>query len=315
MNRKYWHHTFFVVITLFLASCAREVYNISWQGVVVDKSTRLPVSNARISAFTTYQKNIDETAEVNRDAISDEDGNFNLSFPKGFGLTVRTSAPGYLGGVDYKVVKRSSISDTIFISSHPFNASLVVRLMNENSYSASVPFIRERQVSDNENNGKHDLVKWGFDFLTGQNTTIIDSADVWVEINKNNGNVILNASTGGGIFPVFNYSSDDFLTHVTRAPESGYVKSHLLTGEEAGFFVLCRNGEHVAKMIPENRISVLTFKDEAGSHVKETGIRFDYLFQPDLKNRLYFPVSASASGSVFEDQRFFENSIKVQFPD
>jgi hypothetical protein len=309
-----WIHYRSVVLffaVLLFSSCAREVYNISWNGIVADKITGQPVADARLIATSSYQHNIDKTAQLNRYAVSDEAGRFSVSFPKGFGLTVKTSASGYLSGVEYMVVKKSSIRDTIFISPHPFNASLVVRVMDFSSFSPSVPFIREYQESNNELTGKKKTVKWGFDFLTGVNTRHLDSADIWVEVNKNNGEIMLNSAAKGGIFPVYNDSSDDFLTSFTKAPESGYANNHLLTGDEAGFFVLCRNGIHVAKMIPESRVCVLKYEKNDGSRVKETGIRFDYLFQPNLKNRLYFPVSASVGNSTVNRDDFPDNRIQM----
>jgi hypothetical protein len=291
---------------LLLSGCAREAYNISWSGVVADKATGKPVSHARIVAASSYQANIDETAELTRYIVSDEYGRFRVAFQRGFGLTVRTSASGYLTGLDYKVIKKSNLNDTIFLSPHPFDASLVVRKMDVASFTSSVPFIRESVIS-NELDGTGKLVKWGFDFLSGTNTENLDSADVWLEINQKTGRIVLNASQDGGLFPVVQEETNDFMTHVTKAPEAGYVKSHMITGEEAGFFVLCRNGINIAKMIPEDKICILSFDGEDGNSVKETGIRFDYLFQPDLRNRLYFPVSASAKGAdIPDDPTYFQ---------
>ena len=303
---------FALLLIIITSSCAREVYDISWRGVVVDKQTGEPVQQAQVSATSVYQKNIDETAEVEDRAVTNEEGRFHLSFPRGFGLTVKTNASGYLNGVDYKVINQPELADTIFISPHPFNASLVVRMRDPNSFSASAPFLREARVFKGAQKTQGKRIQWGFDFLNGSNTTHLDSADIWIEVNHNTGQFVLHSSAEGGIFPVF--SSDDFLTHMTRAPNSGYVESHVRTGEESGYFVLCRNGVHVAKVIPEERICVLTYENEEGAMVEEIGIRFDYLFQPDLKNRLYFPVSASAEGGKRQsgDQ---EKVFKTEVPE
>ncbi|WP_198416732.1 carboxypeptidase-like regulatory domain-containing protein [Marinilabilia rubra] len=304
-----------VVGLLVVTGCAREVYNISWKGIVADKTTGRPVPHARIIATASYQENIDETSDFNKYAVSDEFGRFSIDFPQGFGLTVRTDARGYLGALDYKVVKKSVLFDTIFVSPYPFDASLVVRKMNGNSFSPSIPFIRESQVLEGERGVSREKISWGYDFLYGINTSNLDSADVWVEINKTNKRIVLNAADGGGIFPVVKSDSENFLTSLTRAPQSGYVKTHVLKGDEAGFFILCRNGINVAKMIPENRVCVLKYKNDDGNQVKETGIRFDYLFQPDLKNRLYFPVSASAAESNNKTEKGgpSSESFEVQF--
>lgn len=297
---------------LLISGCAREAYNISWSGVVADKSTGKVVKHASIVASSSYQANIDETAELTRYVVSDEYGRFRVSFQRGFGLTVRTSANGYLSGLDYKVIRKSSIKDTIFLSPHPFDASLVVRRMDAASFSSSVPFIRESQIVSDSPKAEETVVKWGFDFLSGINTENLESADVWVEINKKTGRIVLNASPDGGLFPVIRNQTRDFLTHVTKAPETGYVKSHVISGNEAGFFVLCRNGTNIAKMIPEERICILSYEETNGDRIKETGIRFDYLFQPDLQNRLFFPVSASATGAeglVDPDAGSFKNEF------
>jgi hypothetical protein len=293
-----------LLIAVFIVTgCAREVYNISWKGVVADRTTGQPVARARIFASSIYQKNIDETDEISKYTLSDEAGHFNVSFPRGFGLTVRTSASGYLSGIDYKVVRKPGLTDTIFISRQPFDASLVVRKMDAASFLPSIPFIRESIIYKEDNRKtEQETLNWGFDFIAGENTLNLDSADVWIEVNNNTGRIVLNAAPGGGIFPVNNYSSAEFFTNLTEAPETGYVKNYTLTGKESGFFVLCRNGVNVAKMIPEDRVCVLLYKTENGSSIKETGIRFNYLFQPDLKNRLCFPVSASVSGVKGQDK-------------
>ncbi|WP_291854695.1 carboxypeptidase-like regulatory domain-containing protein [Marinilabilia sp.] len=287
---------------LLVSSCAREAYNISWEGVVVDQSSGQPVQNARILATSSYQANIDETGSQKNYTVSDENGQFSIAFRRGFGITVRTSASGFLSGLDYKVVKKPDIRDTIFLSPYPFDASLVVRKIDETSFASSVPFIREKHVIDGGFSGSEKITKWGFDFLTGINTLNLDSADVWIEINQKSGKIVLNASEKGGIYPVVKTDPGDFVMNVTKAPESGYLKSYVFAGDEAGFFILCRNGVHVAKMIPEDKICILSYWNSDGSRVKETGIRFDYLFQPNLQNRLYFPVSASADGVEFSDE-------------
>ncbi|MGM0376589.1 MAG: carboxypeptidase regulatory-like domain-containing protein [Bacteroidota bacterium] len=304
---------FFILVIFLAGSCAREVYDLSWEGVVAEKNTGKPVPNARISASSVYQKNIDETAEFEDQDVSDNEGRFQLSFPRGFGLTVRTNASGYLSGVDYKVVKNSEISDTIFISRHPFNASLVVRMREDESFSPVVPYLRETRILSDEGGSRKNVVMWGFDFLNGKNTSNLDSADIWVEINRKNRQAVLHASDKGGIFPV--YSSDDFLTNITKAPESGYVKQHVRSGDETGFFVLCRNGIHVAKIVPEDRLCVLSYPKKDGDIVEEAGIRFDYLFQPDLENRLYFPVSASAEMQTIQNAGLDKKVFKVELPE
>jgi len=130
MNRLYVRPIILALSVLFAGSCAREVYNISWEGIVVEENTARPVPNAQVFASCVYQENIDETSKVEDHAVTDENGRFKLSFPKGFGLTVKTNATGYLSGVDYKIIKKPDIADTIFISSCPFNTSLVVRMRN-----------------------------------------------------------------------------------------------------------------------------------------------------------------------------------------
>ncbi|MGQ1890343.1 carboxypeptidase-like regulatory domain-containing protein [Thermophagus sp. OGC60D27] len=284
---------FLLVLTVSFSGCAREVYNVVWEGVVADELTGKPVPHARISASASYQQNIDETAELNQYSLSDEYGRFKLAFPRAFGLTLRVSAPGYLSGLQYKTVKKAELGDTLFISPNPFNASLVVRKMDLSGFSPDVPFVREIHFQNNIRTRGKSPVRWGFDFLSGRNTLNLDSADIWVVVNEQNGRILLNASSGGGIFPVVEGSSEEFLLGYTQAPDEGYQKSYMIKGDEAGFFVLCRNGVNVAKMIPENKICILSYTNSAGQRIQEKGIRFNYLFQPDLKNRLSFPVSAS----------------------
>ncbi len=292
MRRRAIKYGVFLLLVLLTISCAKEVYNISWSGVVVDKQTKRPVPHAQIWTSCSFQKNIDETGEEQKYAISDGYGRFKFSFARGFGFRVNTSASGYLSGLDYKLIKKASIHDTIFITSHPFNASLVVRMQNEESFSPHEPFIRQVVVNSTQKGEKKKVYLLGYDFLNGTNTQELDSADIWLEINQSNHQIVLKANPKGGVFPVLKQEHADFVTRVTRAPETGYTRHHVITGEEAGFFVLCRNGTHLAKMIPQERICEITYQVD-NQTVSETGIRFDYLFQPDPQNRLFFPVSAS----------------------
>jgi len=108
-----WGGVVFMML-LLMSGCVREAYNISWKGVVVDETTGKPVRHARILASSSYQANIDETGAQKNYTLSDEYGRFRMSFRRGFGITVRTSASGFLSGLDYKVVKKPDISDTIF---------------------------------------------------------------------------------------------------------------------------------------------------------------------------------------------------------
>lgn len=76
----------------------------------------------------------------------------------------------------------------------------------------------------------------------------------------------------------------------TKAPKSGYFSTYRLTGDEAGFFVLCRDGKSYGKIILEQSEIDLSSPDGKGSFYKEFGVNFSSLYQTNGSNDLSYRV-------------------------
>ena len=88
-------------VSLFLtiiicASCAREAYNISYKGVIVDEETNCPLPFSAVQSFCLYQQNIDRSETQQLNTVSDSLGYFHLKFDKGYKISLAVEAEDYV---------------------------------------------------------------------------------------------------------------------------------------------------------------------------------------------------------------------------
>ncbi len=108
------------VVLIFIAfficlSCAREAYNISYTGVVVDEETNCPLSLSAVQSFCLYQQNIDESAIQKLITNTDSLGRFKLMFDKGYKIGIAISAEDYVDKfLQFKPIT-AHIPDTIYL--------------------------------------------------------------------------------------------------------------------------------------------------------------------------------------------------------
>lgn len=103
-------------ITVFIClSCAREAYNISYTGVVVDEETNCPLSFSSVQSFCLYQQNIDESAIQKLFTHTDSLGRFKLRFDKGYKIGMAISAEDYVDKFLQFKPLTAFIPDTIFL--------------------------------------------------------------------------------------------------------------------------------------------------------------------------------------------------------
>jgi len=100
---------------IFLASCARETYNISYNGVIVDEQNNYPIAHSSIQSFCLYQQNIDQSSTVAATTSTDSLGNFQLSFDKGYKLTLIIAANDYVETFLQFKPSSNHLPDTIYL--------------------------------------------------------------------------------------------------------------------------------------------------------------------------------------------------------
>ncbi len=85
-----------ILATIICASCAREAYNISFNGVIVDEETNCPVPISIVQSFCLFQQNIDESAIQKISTHTDSLGQFQLKFDKGYQISMAIEAEDYV---------------------------------------------------------------------------------------------------------------------------------------------------------------------------------------------------------------------------
>lgn len=274
----------------FLYSCSREVYNLSVNTVIADSKTKQPIPGAYFDVTCTYQENIDQSLYEEQKVQSDAFGKVAILFNKGYRIDFKASCPGYL---NYKksFSARKRFPDTLYLEKEPEKTDLVLSVLSGYNLDKSTPYIRIKK--SNKKNQKHkkqqeEIV--GFDFLNNKATTDLDKADIWLDPKSENGSLIFDVNSNGGIYPVFkNDLSQSFFLEIEYVPQLKYFSSYKTTGMEKGYFILCRDGKRIVKLIPEDYLCVVEY-NRGDEKITESGIRLNYIIQRDTVNSNKFPL-------------------------
>ncbi|GEM_PF-1463900 len=287
--RVYLTLSVLVVISL-LFSCSKEVYNLSVNTVIADADTKQVVNGAYFDITCIYQNNIDKSLAEHKKMQSNQNGAVSLSFDKGYMLKVKVSRSGYLNYED-KLLARKGFADTLFLVKEPGKTDLSLSILSGYDLTESTPYIRIKKDISQEVKEKNQPIEiWGFDFINNKPTSNLDSADIWIDPKSTNNSIIFKASSNGGIYPVFEHElSQSFFLEMENVPELKYYSSHKTTGAEKGFFVRCRDGIRVVKMIPEDYLCVVKYSDK-DQEIVESGVRLNYIIQKDTANSNKFPL-------------------------
>ena len=116
---------FISLIIIVLASCARETYNISYNGVIVDEQNNYPIAHSSIQSFCLYQQNIDNSSTITASTTTDDLGNFQLNFDKGYKITLIIAANDYVETFLQFRPTSNHLPDTIFLKRKDFLQSSV----------------------------------------------------------------------------------------------------------------------------------------------------------------------------------------------
>lgn len=279
-----------IVTILSLFSCSREAYNLSVNTVIADSKTKQPIPGAYFDITCTYQDNIDQSVAEEQQIQSDVTGNVSVSFKKGYLLDCKATCPGYLN-YKKKLYAKKRFPDTLFLIKEPEKTDLQLSVLTGYNLDEKTPFIRIKKTDTGLiKHKKQPNEIWGYDFINNRATTNLDSADVWLDPKSTLSSLIFNANRNGGIYPVFKQElSQSFFLEIEYVPELKYFDSYKTTGDEKGYFIKCRDGKRIVKLVPEDYLCVVEYK-QGKDRITETGIRLNYIIQRDTVNSNKFPL-------------------------
>ncbi|WP_066633093.1 hypothetical protein [Labilibacter marinus] len=105
-----------IIISMILcASCAREAYNISYKGVIVDEETNCPLAFSEVQSFCLFQQNIDESGTQKINTKTNTEGEFLLKFNKGYKISLAIEAEDYINQFIQFKPQPNHAPDTIYL--------------------------------------------------------------------------------------------------------------------------------------------------------------------------------------------------------
>ncbi|QMU29501.1 carboxypeptidase-like regulatory domain-containing protein [Adhaeribacter radiodurans] len=296
MNKVY----FTITLLTFLAAIAscQDRKNIVVTGKVIDEKTGEPITNAEVVVLGWYMNNIDDASFAKQNLTTDKNGNFKARFVKGHQIDVASKAKGYQPTRSYNELNKNEIVVNLKLARQRDNPTLKSLLTTDNISAEpgkEPTFLRVRIYGDKD--GKElDFKKaetFGYDFKSQTTHSDTTQSDIWFRIiKKEEQPTTIVAAPNGGIIPILNKDvNTSLLYEKTIAPTSGYFSPYRLKGDEAGFFVLCRDGKSYGKIILEQSEVDLSSPDGKGSFYKEFGNNFSSIYQTNGTNDLSYSVS------------------------
>jgi hypothetical protein len=288
---------FKILFVLTLFSGCGDKSNIKVTGQITDEETGSPIPNADIYASCWYHHNIDDASLDKKNIKTDSLGHFEVNFDKGYSVHLISKSPNYEPNQVSNDLKENQIFITIKLKKAKANPTLIS--FTENSIinienSDKDPFLRVRiQGLKNNQLDFNNIKTYGFDFSDQTVKTDISICDIWFGREKKEGRpTTLLTNPSGGLIPIFEKEIKSSLLYEKNiAPTSGYKSAYKLTGDEVGFFVLCKDGKTYAKIILDRSLIDISSPDGQGSFYKEYGQRFRYLYQPNGSTNLTYPLT------------------------
>jgi hypothetical protein len=278
--------TSFILLMTF-ASC-QDKRNIVVTGQITEEQTGKPISKAEVVVLCWYMSSIDDASFKKLTVLTDQNGNYKVSFDKGHQVDVASKTNGFLANRSYNELKDNKIKVSLRLTRAKDNPTLIKYLSTEQVHiniTDKTPFLRVRFYSADTSTSL-DLNKvetYGFDFRNQRTNTDTSKCDIWFQpIHKEEQPKVIVANSGGGILPVYaNEIKSSFFYEKMMAPTTGYLHEYKLEGNEEGFFVLCRDGKTYGKLIFVKSEDDVSSPDGKGGFYKEFGREFSCLYQPN----------------------------------
>ena len=282
----------FICFFSILTSCKNKT-DIIVTGQVTDEAGN-PISNAEVRVSCWYNHDIYDTSLDKNTTKTDNKGNFQVTFEKGYNVYIAVKSKDYEPMTASRDLAESEINIPIKLRKSKTNPTIIALTTTdlvEIETTEKSPYLRIRiQGLDNNNLDFNNIKTFGFDFSTLTTNTDVTQCDFWFKIEKKEGQPkILQTNKNGGLIPILDSEIKSSLLYEKNvAPTNGYKSEYKLNGNEAGFFVLCKDGKTYAKIILDKSLIDISSPDGQGSFYKEFGQRFRYLYQPngtaDLSN-------------------------------
>ena len=283
------HFILSISALLLLISCSREVYNLSVNTVIADSKTKQPIPGAYLDMTCTFQENIDQSVSIDQRAQSSPAGQVSMFFEKGYRLSYKATCPGYLNYKNSHYANKR-FPDTLYLMREPEKTDLELSILSGYNIDQNTPFIRIKNTNAGSKHREEDDEIWGYDFINNRSTNNLDSADIWLDPKSTTSSLIFNTNNNGGIYPVFEQElSQSFFLEIEYVPELKYFSTYRTTGSEKGYFVKCRDGKRIVKLIPEDYLCIVEYK-QGKEKITESGIRLNYIIQKDTVNSNKFPL-------------------------
>lgn len=292
--------SYIIILLIYLVaitSC-QDKQNIVVTGKIIDERTGEPIPNAEVVVLCWYMNNIDDASFIKQNLTADKSGNYKVNFEKGHQIDVASKANGYQPSRSYNKLDNSKIKVNLQLIKQRSNSSIKALLTTGDVRSdteAEPTFLKVRVYADQD--GKEldfsKVITYGFDFKTQTINSDTLKTDFWFRtINKEEPPSTIAVAQQGGIIPVFDKEvKSSLLFEKAIAPTTGYKLTYQLTGEEAGFFILCRDGKTYGKIILEQSSIDKSIPDGKGSYYKEFGKNFSSLYQPNGTTDLSYSMT------------------------
>lgn len=280
----------------FFSSCQQDRKNITVFGKITDETTGRPIANAEVLVVCWYKFNIEVNSIKEQTITTDSNGNYKAHFDKGYQADVASKAKGYLPFRSYNKLNNNEIQVNLKLSRAKNNPTLVIVLNTDYirlEGTEKSPFLRIRiHAAKGQNTlDLNNIETFGLDCINLTTKTDTTQCDLWFKTEKKEGqpNTII-TNKMGGIIPIYrNEIKSSILYEKYTAPITGYKREYSLNGQEAGFFILCRDGKTYSKIILEQTNVDERHPDSQGSFYIEFGKIFTCFYQPNGTTDLSYP--------------------------
>ena len=285
---------FLIILSLFSCSADRE--NIIVSGSIVDETNGKPISNAEVVILCWFKDGFEEVSFEKKTVSTNNEGFFKVSFDKGHKIDIASKANNYLPKRSYNDLTKNILELTLKLKKQENNPTLVQLISTEKGFyqgQNDFPFLRIRVYSKGNELNFENQESYGFDHKSFEMSTNIVETDFWFEkIHKDSPLKVIKTNSQGGIKPIFkNEISSSVLYEQDEAPTRGYKTEYELTGNEEGFFVLCRDGKTYGKLIFEKSTIDIGNQDDQLGYYKEFGKNFNWIHQENGTTNLAYPNS------------------------
>lgn len=275
-----------VTLSILLFSC-RDKSNIEVSGQVLDAITGKPIENAEVVVLCWYWHSIDDASFKKQTLITDKSGNYKAHFDKGHQVDIASKSNAHQPGRSYNTLSTNEINVVLKLDQIKNNPTLLTSFNTDHSsltITKKSTFLRVRIPGIKRDSFDYNnILTFGFNVFTFETTTDTLQCDIWFRPQKKAETpTVLTTGNSGGLIPIFNSEiKSSVLFEKFIAPESGYLMEYKLTGNEAGFFVKCRDGKTYAKILLEQSSIDISSPDGNGGFYKEFGKNFSVLYQPN----------------------------------